>query len=1045
MIPPAIAAQLPKIALAVGLVAWVAYLLWAVRSAGLARRPILLLLSVLGVLPLAYVGATWTRLLPETWIRLDRPMLALPCAILLVAVAHRLLRLSPRQDAWRRALTEIFITVSALAAALAVIGTQLGRPLDRLAVIIAIDRSRSIDLVPDADARIQSELTVAETGMRDEDLVGTVAFAADAAVEDPLRPRTQLPAPQKAELGRDGTDIAAAIRRSLAEVPPDAAARIVVLSDGVSTRGDPVDAAAAAVAAGVPIDVVPLDQAKVPDVRLVAVRMPPRANRGETLEMRIVTSSTRATPVEVRVYRDGKLLRKGDAKVQQGEDVLSLREMAPEPGLHRYEVQLTAKDASADQAAEDNDGATFVRVRGQATALVMDRDPALAAAMVRALQTAAFSVDAVGPGGVPADIAGFAAYDVVVLGDIAAPELAPTQIDALASYVRDLGGGLLLMGGDHAMGPGGYGKTPIEDVSPVSFDIKQERRRASLAEVIAIDYSGSMGMSVGGHTKLELANEAAARSAKLLGGGDRLGVMHVDTSVKWTVPIGPVTDTDKIEKAIRAVGPGGGGIYVDLSLKTAYEALSHEKVNLKHVLLFSDGGDAEQHSGSFAMAASAKARGITTSVVALGKGSDVSDLEHISKLGGGRFYLIEDASRLPSVFAQETILAARSSINEIVFKPHPAASAPPTRGVDFGAEPALKGYVVTIPKGRAQVLLRGPESDPILATWSIGIGRAAAFTSDFKDRWGVDWTSWDGATRLFGQLARDIARVADDPHVRLEADASGGELHVRATVVDDDGRTESFKRLKARVGGPDGFSHEIALEAVGAGSYAATLPLGRPGSYIVTAVDELGGQPLGTTGAVLTAGEELRPTGSDRALLARIAGLTGGKVRDTLAGIFNDREARRFAYRGIGNSLLVLAALALLLGVAARRLALPPALAGIPHGLRARLRGRAERHAQKKAAREQAGRQGTDALGALLDAKQRSATRVVDDAPPSSVPHFGQVRPPPVASAPLAPPGTRAAAPVAPPAAPDQQPPPASVRNKSAAEILLARRRGRKP
>ncbi|MEB2313570.1 MAG: VWA domain-containing protein [Polyangiaceae bacterium] len=1040
------AARLPWVALAVGLVAWAAYLLWAIRVARLGRRPVLLALSVVGALPLAYVGFTWTRLVPETYLRLARPALAAPCALALVLIAHRLLGLSSRQGASRRMLTEAFIAASALAAALAIIGVELGRPIDRVALLVAIDRSRSIDLVPGADARIRAELQVAETGMRDDDLIGTIAFGADAAVEDPLRPRSALPAPQRVELGRDGTDLGAAIRRALAEVPSDASARIVLLSDGVSTRGDPLDAAASAVAAGVPVDVVPLDQAVVPDVRLVAVRMSPRANKGETLEMRIVTSSTRATPVEVRIYRDGTLIRRGDARLRAGEDVLSLRELAPEPGLHRYEVALTAQDPSADQAPEDNSGATFVRVRGEATALVMDHDPALGAAMVRALEAAAFRADAVGPSGVPADLAGFAAYDVVVLGDISAPELAPTQLAALASYVRDLGGGLLLMGGDRAMGPGGYGKTPIEEVSPVSFDIKQERRRASLAEVIVIDYSGSMAMSVGSQTKLELANEAAARSAKLLGAGDRLGVMHVDTAVKWTVPLGPVTDLEAIVKAIRAVGPGGGGIYVDLSLETAYAALARETVNLKHVLLFSDGSDAENHAGSFVLANTAKARGITTSVVALGQGSDVPDLERISKLGGGRFYLIEDASRLPAVFAQETILAARSSINEVTFKPTLTAISGPVRGIDFGEAPPLTGYVVTIPKGRAQVLLRGPEADPVLATWSVGIGRAAAFTSDYKDRWGVSWTGWSGATRLFGQLARDIARVADDPHVRLEADASGGELHVRATVVDDDGRTESFKRLKAHVGGPDGFSREVALEAVGAGAYAATVPLSRPGSYIVTAIDELGGEPLATTGAALTAGEELRPTGTDRALLGRIAAMTGGKLRDTLAGVFEERDALRFAYRSLDAWLLGLSAFALLFGVAARRVAVPEWLGGAGARLRARARRRDERRRERALHRQASAERTAQAMSALRGAKERSVTRVVDDAPPPSVPRFGQVRPPPVAS--RAPPPS--ASPTAPPAATRQHtsqasegPPP--ERKQSAAEILLARRRGRRP
>ena len=461
-------------------------------------------------------------------------------------------------------------------------------------------------------------------------------------------------------------------------------------------------------------------------------------------------------------------------------------------------------------------------MRGEAVALILERDPPLAKGLERSLEAAAFKVQVAGLSGVPADLAAFAGYDLVVLSDISATDLSASQLAALASYVRDLGGGLLLMGGDHSLGPGGFGKTPVEEVSPVSFDLKQERRRASLAEVIAVDYSGSMALSAGSNTKLELANEAAVRSAELLGAGDRLGVMHVDTAVQWTVPLGPVLDKAKIASAIRAVGPGGGGIFVDLALETGYKALAKEHVQLKHLLLFSDGNDAEERSNAFALVSSGKARGITTSVVALGKGSDVAALERMSKLGDGRFYLIEDASRLPAVFAQETILAARSSINELAFRPQLVGPGPATRGIDFASAPALRGYVVTLAKGRAQVHLSGPEGDPILASWSVGIGRTAVFTSDYKDRWGVAWTSWDGAERLFGQLARDLSRRADNPRVRVEADTLGGELRLRASVLDEHGHAENFRRIEVRVAGPDGFSATLPLEAAGAGAYAGS-------------------------------------------------------------------------------------------------------------------------------------------------------------------------------------------------------------------------------
>jgi uncharacterized membrane protein len=888
-----------------------------------------LVLAAAGVIPLLWEGGVAAGFARESYVRFHRPLALVLAAGLSLFLAAHLTRLPPRPRAGgrgRRALVLLFSATASLAAAIAVAEPELGSRLDRLAVVLLVDRSRSVDLVPGAATRVGAEVRVAEQSMHDDDRIGMVVFGAGAAVEDPLRRRSEDALPQRAEVGRDATDIEAAVRRGLAELPSDGVGRLVLVSDGVQTRGDAYAAAAAASAAAVPIDVVPLDQKATADVRVVSVHAPSRVNEGEPLELRVVTSSARETDVELRVRRDDGEARAVRARIARGEDVLRLREPTAGPGLHRYDVAITALDPTADEAPDDNTGSAFVRVHGAALALVLEGDSGHGAPLRRALEASGFRTTERTSTGAPADVDGLAAYDLVVLSDVPASDLTAGQIAAVAAYTRDLGGGLLLMGGDRSMGPGGYARTPIEDVSPVAFDLKQEKRRASLAEVIAIDYSGSMGATVDGNTKLDLANEAAVRSASLLGPGDRLGVEHVDTAVRWTVPMAPVTDEGAIAQAIRGVGVGGGGIFTDIALRAGYEALSRESVNLKHLLLFADGSDAEQIAGCRAIVSAAYERGITTSVISLGRGNDSPELEVLSKMGGGRFYLIEDATRLPAVFTQETILAARSAIHETPFRVTLGAPAPPTRGIDFAKQPSLDGYVVTLPKPRASTLLVGAENDPVLVTWSVGTGHAAAFTSDYKDRWGQRWLAWPDAARLFGQLARDVARGAGDPTVRLETDTAGGELHVRADVVGDDGRAQTFRRLTAHVAGPDGFARDVPLEAMGAGRYAATLPLARPGAYVTTARDETSGETAATTGSVLAAGEELRPTGSDRALLARVASMTGGRVRDTLAGLFDDRAGRRFAYASTVRFLVWISAVCMILGVAARRLGLPPLL-----------------------------------------------------------------------------------------------------------------------
>jgi Ca-activated chloride channel family protein len=991
-----------------------------------------------GAAPLLYQGLVLAGALRETYVRFHYPRALLLVAAVGLFVGLRLSRLPRRMGRGRRGALVALSSFAALGAALVAAEPELGKPLDRLAVIVALDRSRSIDLVPGADARVRAELQVAEKSMHDDDRIGTVVFGAEAAVEDPPRPRSEAAPPQRVEVGRDATDVEAAIRRAIAELPADAVGRVVLVSDGVQTRGDALGAAAAAVAADVQVDVVVLDQKLVPDVRVVSVRAPPRADEGEPFELRVVTSSAIATDIELRVRRDDGAARVVRTRIEAGEDVLRLRETASDPGLHRYDVAVTALDPRADGAPDDNEGSAFVRVRGASLALVLEGDPGHGGPLRRALEASGFRAVERSTTGVPGDVGGLAPYDLVVLSDVRASDLSTTQIDALATYARDLGGGLVLMGGDRSMGPGGYARTPIEEVSPVAFDLKQEKRRASLAEVIAIDYSGSMGAMVSGHTKLELANEAAARSASLLGEGDRLGVEHVDTVVRWTVPMAPVRDPGAIAEQIRKVGVGGGGIYTDIALRAGYGALSKESVNLKHLLLFADGSDAAQIAGCRAIVKESYDSGMTTSVISLGRGSDSPELEVLSKIGGGRFYLIEDATKLPAVFTQETILAARSAIHETPFRVSPGMPAAPTRGVDFMKQPPLEGYVVTLAKPRASVLLAGPEDDPVLATWSVGIGRAAAFTSDYKDRWGQSWLGWPEAARLFGQLGRDVARKSEDPRVRLEADTSGGELHVRADAVGDDGRAQTFRRLTAHVAGPDGFARDVPLEAVGAGRYAATVPLSRPGTYVAAAKDEVSGEPVGTIGAVLTAGEELRPTGSDRVLMARIASMTGGKMRDTLAGLFDDRAARRFAYKSLVPWLALLSASALLLAVAARRLGVPDVIAVISARAEARreeARRRREVQAVEAARSQAVAIEEQTRLRDAIVARRQRAGAVTRDRPAAPFSHASLPTPAP-------PPEAR---PVTPPPAVMITPPPAPTeRSLTAAERLALKRRNKR-
>ena len=86
--------------------------------------------------------------------------------------------------------------------------------------------------------------------------------------------------------------------------------------------------------------------------------------------------------------------------------------------------------------------------------------------------------------------------------------------------------------------------------------------------------------------------------------------------------------------------------------------------------------------------------------------------------------------------------------------------------------------------------------------------------------------------------------------------------------------------------------------------------------------------PSASAGAVRNGGDELRGDGTDHALLAQIAALTGGELIPSLGETPITRPPPRRADETLVPLCLIIALFALLLSVAARRLDLGRAFAG---------------------------------------------------------------------------------------------------------------------
>ncbi len=111
------------------------------------------------------------------------------------------------------------------------------------------------------------------------------------------------------------------------------------------------------------------------------------------------------------------------------------------------------------------------------------------------------------PAGLPGDGAAYLAPSVIVLDNLAAADFSGAQLARLEQYVRDLGGALVIAGGDRAFANGQYPGTALEALSPLA----SSPPTPSVHWMLLADSSGSMSEAVGETTRWQMAAGAVAR------------------------------------------------------------------------------------------------------------------------------------------------------------------------------------------------------------------------------------------------------------------------------------------------------------------------------------------------------------------------------------------------------------------------------------------------------------------------------------------------------------------------------------------------------
>ena len=463
----------------------------------------------------------------------------------------------------------------------------------------------------------------------------------------------------------------------------------------------------------------------------------------------------------------------------------------------------------------------------------------------------------------PPDAAAYLLPSIIVLDNVAASDVGGVQQQRLRQYVRDLGGGLVILGGDRAFAAGGYAGSALDALSPLASHPPEPATHW----VFLVDSSGSMNAPAGGAggTRWQAATAAVAAALPALPPQDVVSVGGFAAAVDWWVRGTPA-------EAARAGGlpPPGARASGPTELRAALESAASGAAQgpRVEVLVLTDANAPVERPADLAAVMTRSNVRLHLLDIGDAAGAGLPGLRQVVAETGGT--LLREAE--PGGWgAAVRRLARAASPDLLVREPAPVEFVGPLAGTPprMAAPPWNRAWVKP---GASEAARTTAGGRAVAAAWAAGEGRvlSAAF----------------GATPADAEVfARHVARPPRDPRLRVTWDA-GAKLRVAVDAVDAD----------ASPGEPalsNGLPLTLELVAAGAATGGGatprrlTVPQVAPGRYELLidppavpsiAVLRADGRAVDRAAVAGRYAPEFDRVGNDRAAMRDLAARSGGSV-----------------------------------------------------------------------------------------------------------------------------------------------------------------------
>ncbi|THB76491.1 MAG: VWA domain-containing protein [Desulfobacteraceae bacterium] len=809
-------------------------------------------------------------------------------------------------------MTLIFLKVLLVAVMVLVFADIRLKSFDgELNILICRDISKSTG---DRDHdRIEQFMNRVGLGLSGKDKTGLIFFGRRPYTEFGLS-KGLKPASAQADIDRSGTNIESALNTALGQLPGSGNNKILLFTDGNENEGQVMNAVVQAVRLGVEIWPVPLSSwFDRGEVLLERLDTPGSISAHTPFHVTaVVTASTQST-AELIILRDNRLWIKQDVELKPGRNYFKFRDLLDQPGIMPYKAIV---NSSGDATFENNESISFTKGLSRLSILYLAQieEPHLA----KALGVQGLDVRLAAPGDFLPDLSDLLGYACVILDNVPADRFTMPQLEVLQSYVKDAGGGLIMVGGENSYGPGLYADSPMEQILPVFLDHPTTLEKPKFCLLILVDKSSSMAGYIKNNSKLEAAKIASFSAVEMLNPLDRIGILAFDTEYQWVVPVMPAEDRQAIANALSRLNElGGTDLYPALS--HAFETLKAVDAQKKHVIILSDGKT--QAADFQALVTEMQQENISISTVAVGEGSDRKLMRRIAHWGHGRTYYTDDADQIPRIFTGDTKVAAHTAIVEQDIPVTYRQDSDLLQGIAVDQIPVSQGMVLTYPKPGSRVVL-DTEKGPLLCGWQYGLGRALAFTGSFDARWGKHWVEWTQFERFASQMVRWAGKKGRaalyDPLIQVH----GKTVTFSVDVVDPRGGFVNQAGLELNILFPSGKQNTQVLDQIAPGRYECRFDVPGTGAYYLTLFDPEKQYPAQTFCLGIPYSEEFHTREVDSDLLFTIADMTGGRILnmdDSVEPLFGDLESSIRAGRPLWPLFIWVAAMLFIIDVAVRK------------------------------------------------------------------------------------------------------------------------------